>query len=325
MLQLITGLPGNGKTLYALAYIKQWAEKDHRTVFYSGIAELTLDWTEIEAEKWYDCPPNSIVVIDECQRVFRPRSLGSQVPEHVARLETHRHQGLDIVLITQHPMLADTAIRRLVGKHMHIVRKFGTQNATIHEWGSVKDNCDKPAAKKDSIKHHWRYDKKLFSVYKSADVHTVKRSIPMKIYFFAAIPFLLAAAVWYLYQFAQSKIQAPSLNTSRLHTKQEPPLSAFAHESPNSQSLNSQEHRRLYQNAVEDAKQYIYERTPRLEGLAFTAPHYDKLTQPVRVPRPSGCLSSIDQCACHTEDGTPLNMPENVCRNIVNKGLFIDF
>jgi|SRR5450830_221897 len=320
MLQLITGLPGNGKTLYALAYVKQWAAQEHRTVFYSGIAELTLDWTEIAADKWYDCPPNSIVVIDECQRVFRPRSLGAQVPEHVARLETHRHQGLDIILITQHPMLADAAIRRLVGKHLHVIRKFGTQHATIHEWSSTKDNCDKPAAKKDSIKHHWRYDKSLFSVYKSADVHTVKRHIPMKIYIFAATPILLAAAIWYMVQFTQSKMTTSPTNISTVPFHK--PTNTAINEPEKSATTTRQSR---YENALEDAKQYLYERTPRIEGLAFTAPRYDKLTQPIHVPRPTGCLSSAHQCQCHTENGTPLAMPEKVCRDIVSNGLFIDF
>lgn len=320
MLQLITGLPGNGKTLYALAYVKRWAETDNRPVFYSGIAELTLPWHEIEADKWYDCPAGSIVVIDESQRIFRPRSAGAAVPVHVERMETHRHQGLDIVLITQHPMLIDTAIRRLVGKHMHVIRKFGTQNATIHEWGSTKENCDKPVAKQDSIKHHWKYDTSLYGLYKSAEVHTVKRSIPMKIYLFCLIPFLLIAAGLYMYRFIQSKMhpgteapaqveQVASLVPAPQPEARPSPTSAVTH----------------YEDALEDAKQYVYERTPRYEGLAFTAPRYDELTRPVRVPVIAGCISTDKMCRCYTHQATRMGMTDAMCREMMVKRPYIDF
>jgi len=51
MITLITGLPGNGKTLYTISFVKALAEKENRPVFYSGITDLALDWTEIEPEK----------------------------------------------------------------------------------------------------------------------------------------------------------------------------------------------------------------------------------------------------------------------------------
>ncbi|WVA28241.1 hypothetical protein PCP40_33405 (plasmid) [Pseudomonas aeruginosa] len=55
-------------------------------------------------------------MIDEAQRVFG--NDGSRArPEKVTRFETHRHQGLDIHLITQHPSLLCTPVRKLVGKH----------------------------------------------------------------------------------------------------------------------------------------------------------------------------------------------------------------
>ena len=139
MISLITGQPGAGKTLYALNFVKTRAEKENRPVYYSGISDLKLPWLELDkGEDWHGVPEGSIVVIDECQRVFRPRVNGAAVPEHVSKLETHRHSGIDLVLITQHPMLADNNVRRLVGQHFHVVRAFGTKKATVHEWGEVK-------------------------------------------------------------------------------------------------------------------------------------------------------------------------------------------
>jgi zona occludens toxin len=86
MIELITGLPGNAKTLYTIGEVKRRAEAEGRPVYYAGIKELQLDWTPIEADKWTDCPAGSIIVIDECQKVFRNRSLGAQPPAHVTEL-----------------------------------------------------------------------------------------------------------------------------------------------------------------------------------------------------------------------------------------------
>lgn len=316
MIELITGLPGNGKTLYTIAYVKDWSDRDNRPVYYSGIKDLNLPWTEIDPEKWYDCPTNSIIVIDECQRVFRPRSMGKEPPEHVSRLETHRHQGVDIVLITQHPMLADSAIRRLVGKHKHVVRTFGTQRATIHEWASVKDNCDKSSGRADSIKHLWKYPKEVFDWYKSAEAHTVKRNIPAKIWILASVPFILIALGLVLKNYITK-----SQNKVAIEQASSPDKAA-----PGQMKTNEIGKAQSYKNALEDVKQYAYVNTERVEGLPHTAPKYDELTQPTVAPIPAGCVQSASTgCRCFTQQATPIKMPEKMCMDIVKNGWFEDF
>ncbi|MFZ6648900.1 zonular occludens toxin domain-containing protein [Undibacterium sp. TJN25] len=314
MINLFTGLPGNGKTLYALSYVKAWAEKDNRPVYYSGIKGLKLPWEEIDPQKWFECPANSIVVIDECQSVFRPRTVSKDVPEYVSRLETHRHQGIDLVLITQHPLLADSSIRRLVGKHLHIVRTWGTERATIHEWASARDNCDKPAGRRDSIKHHWKYDKAAYAYYQSAEVHTVKRSIPMRVFVLAAVPVLLIAAAFYVYRFTKKHTDADAVSANGVTT-----LGQAAAAPPGAKKVAS------YLNAREDAKQYVYENTARVDGLPQTAPKYDEITTPTVAPAPVACMATAGRCSCYTQQATPISMPEHLCRDIVNHGYFQDF
>ncbi|MBC3917106.1 Zonular occludens toxin [Undibacterium sp. CY18W] len=319
MITLITGLPGNGKTLYALSYVKAWAEKDNRPVYYSGVNDLVLPWQEIEPEKWFECPKNSIIVIDECQRVFRPRTIGKDVPEHVSKLETHRHQGVDIVLITQHPLLADSAIRRLVGKHMHVVRTFGTERATIHEWASAKDNCDKQTGRTDSIKHQWKYDKEAYSYYKSAETHTVKRNIPMRVYLLIALPILIIGAFLYMKNFTDKQkgaVQAEQIETGKKTQESNSPAGV----STGKGSKVS------YRDAMEDAKQFAYENTPRVEGLPHTSPKYDEITTPTVAPVPAGCVTSKSRgCRCYTQQATPIEMPQATCEQIVKHGWFEDF
>ena len=149
MIVLITGLPGNGKTLYALDWVKRKADKEQRPVFYARIKGLTLPWTLIDPFEWDKCPANAIVVIDEVQQandptdpkspsLFGVRQRGAVVPPWAAALETHRHKGIDLVLITQDPMLMDVHDRKLVGMHFHVKRVFGLQRATVHEFGGCR-------------------------------------------------------------------------------------------------------------------------------------------------------------------------------------------
>lgn len=307
MITLITGLPGNGKTLYALAWLKARAEKEGRQVFYSGIADLKLPWIEHAAEEWESLPPGSIIVIDEAQRVFRPRLHGTKVPGFVAALETHRHKGVDLVLITQHPMLVDANVRRLAGQHFHVVRKFGTQFATIHEWGSVKENCDK--VREDSTKHEFRYPKEAFGWYKSAEVHTHKRRIPLRVWLFLALPLVIAGAI---YGFVH-KINA-------IGDKAVPGTAvAPAASSPGQHGATAQQRGPAKLTQAE----YVAQFAPRIAGLAYTAPVYDDVTKPQRAPYPAACVSMGERCGCYTQQGTALEVPRPLCESIVAKGFFV--
>jgi zona occludens toxin len=314
MLNLHTGLPGASKTLYTLSYVKAMAEKDNRPVFYAGIKDLMLPWTEIDALKWFECPPGAIIVIDECQTYFRPRSFGSNVPDYVAKLETHRHAGHDLFLITQHPMLVDPSIRRLAGRHIHIVRKWGFAASTLHEWGSVRENCDKPAGRTDSIKHHWKFDKAAYSYYKSAEVHTVKRNLPFRlVMLFVILPALIAFLAWRFY----SSVKARTTEASA------PVTQTSGGKVSGSAGRGGGERRVL--DPVADAREYAYMNTPRITGLTYTAPKYDEVVRPVTAPVPVACVSSTRRCSCYSQQGTVLDVTEAFCRETIQRGYFVDF
>lgn len=306
MIGLFTGLPGAGKTLWALTWINEKAKREGRQVFYSGIAELTLPWTQIEPEKWMDCPPNSIIVIDEAQRLFRTRSVGSNVPPYVAELETHRHKGVDVFLITQHPMLIDNHVRRLTGLHMHVVRKFGMQASTIHEWPSVKENCDKN--RDDSTKHAFKYPKEMFGVYKSAEVHTHKRRIPMRFWIICSVPVILALVGWRIYDRVEAYAK-PADTRSTLVRQGGDDLVPGLGGSRHSDKLT--------------ASQYVAQHLPRVRGLDYTAPVYDEVTKPQQAPYPAACVKMGKRCGCYSQQGTVLQVPEDLCVSIVAGGFFV--
>lgn len=307
MITLTTGTPGAGKTLYSLYSIKSLAEKENRPVYYHGIPDLTLDWNELEnPERWHECPEGSIIVLDECQKTFRTRGTGAQVPEHVAKLETHRHKGHDLFLITQHPMLIDSNVRRLVGRHFHVHRTFGMQRATVHEFTQVQINPDQKRT--GSIRHEWSYPKEVFGYYKSAELHTVKRQIPVRVWLFLALPLVIAALLYIGWLSVAHRLEKP----------QESAPSGLVDASA------AQPPAQLARAAPLQAMDFAEANTPRINFLPSTAPKYDQLTAPQSAPVVMGCVASKDRCMCYTRQATRLNLPDDLCRQYATQGVFDD-
>jgi len=325
MISLITGLPGNGKTLFALWWIKQKAEKEQREVYYHNIKDLTLPWHAFEAEKWMELPEGSIIVMDECQFVFAKKPNGSKLPEYYEQLATHRHRGFDIYLITQHPTLIDNFVRQLVGQHYHAVRKFGMARNTIYEWSAANPAPQNPSSQKSAVPMKWSFPKEVYGYYKSAEVHTVKRAIPVKIFLAAGFVLaVLAGGYWALnrYQHRNEK-PVPDVATA-----------GAAHTDVGAAGVRtvSVGGRGVDFDPVADAKHYVQQQTPRVEGLAFTAPKYDEITQPVRAPVPAACVQVGTpqsekgvRCKCYSQQGTPLDVPFNMCLGFARNGWFQDF
>jgi zona occludens toxin len=325
MITLITGLPGNGKTLFALWFVKQKAERENREVYYHNIKDLTLPWSPFDAEKWMHLPKGSIIVFDEAQFVFSKKPNGSKLPDFYEQLAVHRHSGFDLVIITQHPSLIDNFVRQLVGQHFHAVRKFGLQRATIYEWGSVNPGPQLASSQKSAIPLKWAYPKEVFGYYKSAEVHTVKRSIPGKL----VLAVLFVAGVLAFGYFALTQFQGRGAKAEQAKTGSAAAISSDTSGSAGGSSGGSA---KLGLDPVADAKQYVFKETPRVAGLPQTAPKYDKLTEPVRVPVPAACVQIGDitskkaiRCKCYTQQGTPMDVEFNMCVQFAQHGFFEDF
>jgi zona occludens toxin (predicted ATPase) len=184
MIHLITGTPGSGKTLLAVELIVKNRNSEKIRPLYANIEGLNLNELRCfkldEVDSWYDLPDGSIIVIDECQRWFRPRPNGSAVPECISRFETHRHQGHDIILITQHPGLIDRNIRKLVDRHQHMYRPFGMDHRKVFEWNTCNESPEPSQNESNALRTKLKFDKELFKYYQSASIHTSTKRIPIK-------------------------------------------------------------------------------------------------------------------------------------------------
>lgn len=310
---LITGLPGHGKTLYALSRYKDEAAKAGRPVFHNDIKGLKIPgWQPWKLEDWQNLPAGAIMVVDEAQFSFPTRGRGAPDP-WVEKLTTHRHLGLDFVVITQNPMLLDSYVRRLVDRHFHVVRKFGTHNTTIHEFpNGVKENVG--SSRDGSIRHEWRYPKAVFELYESAELHTVKRRIPARVWLLLALPVVLAALIWFIYQRMKPENVQQRMDQSAGITDRR--TATANHQSSGNAGAGEGPMTPL---------QYAEAYTARVPGLPHTAPAFDEVTKATQAPYPAACIASKSRCQCYTQQGTKLDTGTELCRQIAEGGFFVQW
>ncbi len=184
MIYLKTGQPGHGKTLRAIWQALQFV-KEGRPVYACGVRGLK--YTECgfielkDPTRWMNCPPRSVILMDECYRVFPKRGGTAKVPEHVDKMATHRHDGYDFILVCQSPSKQiDVFLHDLIDHHEHIRRKFGFKKAVILWWDRFEPNVRRSDSKK-----FWAYPKEVMSrnLYVSTEQDTTERRIPW--YFWA--------------------------------------------------------------------------------------------------------------------------------------------
>lgn len=140
----------------------EWADKkrDPGTEPHEDVLCSILNW-------WLWCKPGDVIVVDECQRVFRPMPSGKRVPMFINKLETARHYGVEFIYLTQHPQLLHVNVRKLCGPHEDVRRIFGSNRVMVYMW----DRVSNPDAIAKATSRYWKHDKAAFSLYKSAEMH----------------------------------------------------------------------------------------------------------------------------------------------------------
>jgi len=329
MITLITGTPGAGKTLYAIAKLLQpvigttvtkknddGSTDEITRIVYTNINGLQLDhepissggdWSQDPKRAWHFQPigdgkglrdwhqwakPGSLIVYDEFQKVWPMVPNGTPVPPDIQSLDTHRHLGVDFILITQSPNNYNRHIQGLVGRHLH-VRRMGNLGLTIvYEW----DHCSRQLMYSKSIsKAPWRYDKSIFKLYKSAELHTkTPRRIPTLAFVVIAalagaaylIPTFAGRLAEYTETVTQTIEQNPITGNTPTETTETTPSDDF------------------------DFLAYI----PRLSHQPNSAPAFDELRRVVNMPRIAGCISSSSRCICFTDQTTNAGLSTEECR-----------
>jgi len=317
MIYLFTGSPGSGKTLRAIWYLMTMPKEHAWRPIYSNITDLKLPDREVHPlpDSWQTCPKGSIFVMDEAQRIW-PASgkQGLSTKPDVLALDEHRHGGYDFYLITQHPTLLDSTVRKFVTMHEHLVRASGREMVRVFSKNRVFEVGDARELKA-AESAFWKYPKEYYGYYKSADVHVVRKfKLPWGL---RLLLFFLATAILYVgYHLFTNKGLVKTANVA------------------------SNEMSEQVKGASEKAQDYIdvdKAETPGLQPEHYisripdrpeTAPLYDGLRVPTQFPVIVGCITykehyQEETCNCYTQQGTIVEeVSHNECKIMVAKRRF---
>jgi zona occludens toxin len=316
LITLWTGEPGDGKSNRAISVVKEQAEREKRPVFFSGIEILdpvALPWKEIKPDEWHLCPIGSIVVLDECQDTFEPRQRGKPHPEFARELMKHRHSGIDLHMITQHPTLIDAHDRKAVGTHNYVRRKPIGGWKTVYRFKGCVDYPEKSRSK--ALDSEEVLDNKAaFAWYKSTEQNTHKAKIPKRLWL---LVFCIVAVPALLFNVAHRVMARQEAEKAKVGTVTAAGTPLATQGSGAAMRGSSGSGDKL------SAADYVANYTPRVRGLEHTAPAFDGVTAPVVAPYPAACLTVGTRCGCYTQQGTALDVPPDLCLAIVQRGFFV--
>ena len=323
MIILQTGVPGSGKTSSVVNMLMtdesytHFTDKDgvkkKRPLFVNGIPELKIEHEELTDEQIKEkpfqdfLPYGSLVIIDEAQRLMGTRSAASKVPPFIEALATHRHHGLDIVLITQHPSFLDSFVRRLVQRHMHVsIKPVGRK---LYEWNECVDQPDSSVNIAKAIERTFVVPKKSFGMYKSAEVHTKpKRRIPKSLIFVVLfIPLLIGFTLYTINnmskRFSEDEQQSTATTAASDVDGTEPKTSPATADI--GQNLKPEDF------------------VPTLAEKPESKPIYNNVRQVKTFEYIAGCVEGGNSgCTCYSAQGTPLKeVTKTMCKDYVKKGL----
>lgn len=325
-INFVTGKPRNGKSVWTIQHVIERAKKENRPVYYCNIPELKIDgWIEIKhPNDWLDVPDTAIIIVDELQDFWgelkyatlskearydaEKKALFDRTELAILELSKHGKRGIDFYFITQDPSLVVLTARKLCEIHYHVIRAFGFEGAMLYKYRGIQTSPELKSVKDSGEKTAFKFPKDIYKLYKSADVHNIKRNIPLKV---LAIPvgLLLAGGMLYTsYYLLTNKVAKPAVLTDQ--QKGNSPGQA----SPGQTGAKHQSPQEFFASYV-----------PRIEGLPHTAERYDEVTKPTIAPYPAACMVMRGKCRCFSQQATKIDTPHDLCMQIVQGGFFMDW
>lgn len=316
---LITAVPGSGKSLYVVQMIDKLLQPKHDAdgqlmpmpQIYTNIDGLkpdkfafpenihlfqtpTMSGEGVELFDWRDCPDGSIVIYDEAHFFF---PVSKQTPEILLELTIARHKAVELFFITQDAAQLHHQIRNLVGNHKHLYNALGAKASTIYEWQHYCANPNSRFEQTRAQSELWPFPRRYFDWYKSANTHTKRLKLPKKAVRLSALALLLLGTSAYFL------LRDGGLKTFGNLPLDEPieTVQAAGDEDPVS---GAQMPPKEAAEAVDLSKPYAWTSLPA-------------------VPAVRGCVANKTRnwCQCFGQDGAPLQMEHAQCLSVLSKPL----
>lgn len=344
MFVLRTGLQGHSKTLNTIKELDERSVTTGRPVYFHNIRGLDVDklkgqWVEFdEPTKWFELPDNAIAVIDEGQTWFGVRPQGTKVPEYASRLETMRHKGHELHVITQNPTFIDAHMRKLCNEHIHYNRPHKGQ--LISRWQFERPiNPDNKSEFQQGQCTVMRLDKNYFDVYVSSTAeHHFKWRPPRALFVLVGALMFVGFLGWKIAPRFLGHTGVEEIDASKATQGQQQGTAVAPQPQQQTHTGSSTADR----DKPKTRDEWIAERVPRVPDIPSSAPMYDDLTKPVSYPK-FYCIATRDEtllerhaqamtiqtrngvregCRCNTQQGSRLNVSFEFCMNVVQNGYF---
>ena len=209
--ELITGTPGAGKTLFIVKKVVDVLLKTGRPI-YHNVNQLNVPGDHVHYVdddhpfgpcNWHnrteeECK-GAIFIFDEIQHQYPPRSSSSKIPPWIAAFQTHRHKGLDFYILTQDPSFIDHGVKKIVDHHYHLYRPFRFARSTLYEYQGVSSSPGPEMTFANAQKSSFVFQKKYFQFYRSSADHNMKAHPPWKLIgMTVALAVALVGMTWFL-------------------------------------------------------------------------------------------------------------------------------
>lgn len=342
---LISGQPGNGKTLRAMAMLLEFYEQNMQAVkegkaqprrFFTNVAGATAEenaeafpWLEKlpEHNDWTKLPDGSFVLYDEAHSDGNTQGLerygklfpstgkpGESEDPRIRSMSTHRHRGFDLLFVTQWPSKIHHQVRTLIGSHVHMNRAFGLQRAGVLTWSRVQADPYDERVRDKAEEEIWGYPKDLYKRYRSATLHTAshKFKVPPRVWQGLSVTVTLILGLWLIWIFVVKPgvdKRTPKKDDAAPATAAAVALAPLGAGEPAARPLTPLEYREKH--------------TPRIDTQPWSAPVFDSrsvVAKPELYCMSSGTTSEDLTCTCVTEQGTKVELRLNRCARLALHG-----
>lgn len=294
MITLITGVPGAGKTVKAVMMVRDAAQS--RPVYVAGITGLRVEGVhEATKDMLTDLdklPDGALLVVDEAQTYYGQQTTATE------QMQTHRHRGLDIVLVTQGYQLLHRSIKPLIGAHYHyLLTPLGERRELYWDRQANPNSTRDVAAAQRKV---FELPRDIFELYSSATVGLgVRRAkkTKAKMYLLGALVLLcvaIGATIWAassLWESASGE-DAATKETAEVITAASAVPSALPASPPSGPPVASE--------------------------AASTAAPVKALPEVDKLHANALCVASSGGCNCYTRNGLRLDVAGKLCRKIAS-------
>ncbi|HLV29176.1 MAG TPA: zonular occludens toxin domain-containing protein [Burkholderiaceae bacterium] len=317
MIRLFTGKPGHGKSNHAVSVALREI-REGRAVYVSNVNGMRIPGAIPfeDPRQWQELPAGALLIVDEAQRFWRATRTGTVSPE-VYAMETHRHLGIDLLLITQDPLYLVKHLRGLVGEHVHHVRRSKGVVQTF-TWGNrCSESPESPSEQEVAEQGLFTLDAEAFRYYESTEQDTHRPKLPRKVWFIGGALVLVLA----MFTIGPSVLKRVTIGKSTAETGGPPPQAS---------GLLSAVAGRGRSSSPASVEEYVARQAPRVVGAPWSAPLFDEraaasdpqlfcmLSQPGHDA--DGSYRENSSCTCITEQGTRYRMELQACAQHARSG-----